>query len=149
MQEVSEEVEQYLEDTEEEPLHEQFTVDELIAYYIGIRSRKESLEAKHKETVKPLNDGLADIEYALSILLDKQGSTSMKCDKGTANYRTQESLKVVDRVVLDDWVKRTGNTEVYESRVNKSALKELGLDDPPGTERSQYRKVVVSAPRKR
>lgn len=149
-EEVDEGVEQYLEDTTETPLHEEFTADELIGYYIGIRDRKKEIEEQHKEELKPLNDGLADIEYALSILLDEQGTTSMKGSSGSANYRTYASVKVADRFALDDWVKRTGNTEIYESRVSMTAFQELGLEaDPPGTERSEYKRVIVSAPRKR
>lgn len=147
--EVTEEVEQYLEDTSEPPLHEQFTADELIDYYVNIRNRKKEIEEKHKEELAPFVKGLEDIEYSLSILLDGQDTTSMKGSSGTASYRTYTSIKVVDRFVLDKWVQDTGNTEVYESRVSKSALKELNLEAPPGTEKSEYRKVIVTAPRKR
>lgn len=146
---VSEEVEQYLEDTTETPLHEEYSVDELVYYFLQFRKQIEDKEAQLKEEVKPLKKAMADIEYSLSILLDSNDMTGMRGESGSVHYRNQESVKVSDRMALDDWVLRTGNTEVYESRISKNALKDLEIADPPGTERSTYRKVIVSAPRKR
>jgi len=100
------------------------TVDEAIAHYLKLRTKKSQIEAEAKAKVDEIKEVLTKIEGWLQRQADAQGVTSFKTDAGTAFLSTSDFASVADWDAVLQWVKDNNAFEVFERRVNKSAIRE-------------------------
>ena len=125
------------------------TVDEAIAHYLKLRTKKSQIEAEAKAKVDEIKEVLAKIEGWLQRQADAQGVTSFKTDVGTAFLSTSDFAPVADWDAVLQWVKDNNAFEVFERRVNKSAIREhieVNNAVPPGVNYGTRIDVSVRKP---
>ena len=109
------------------------TVQDVIESYRTLRDKKEKLKAEHVETLKPYNDGLAQLEAWLLNHLNAQGEQSVKTPSGTAYISTIVKPKVMDAAAFMDFLKENDLLHMLEVRPSKSAVQDYvdSTGDPP------------------
>lgn len=125
------------------------TVDEAIAHYLKLRTKKSQIEAEAKAKVDEIKEVLTKIEGWLQRQADAQGVTSFKTDAGTAFLSTSDFASVADWDAVLQWVKDNNAFEVFERRVNKSAIREhieANNEVPPGVNYGTRIDVSVRKP---
>jgi hypothetical protein len=111
------------------------TPAEMISAYLQIRDKKRLLEERHKQELKPFNEGLAQLENALAKAMDETGLTNLPGQGGTAYRATRSSVTVADWDSFITWVREAEAWHVLEHRANKTAIDEILNDNndlPPG-----------------
>ena len=77
-----------------------FRKDDVVAKYIELRHRKEHIEARSKEELDPVNDGMKAIEAWLLESMIEDGVDSYKTSAGTAYRSERLTATLVDRAAL-------------------------------------------------
>lgn len=115
-------------------------IDEAIEKYIELRDKKAEYRASYNAKVEKLDAALKKLEAAFLRSFEKSGQRSAQgANGGTAFIKERTSDKVVDRQAYLEFLEATGNLDLIESRVNKSALDDFieeNGDLPPGVTRS-------------
>jgi len=100
---------------------------DLVNEYISIR---DTLNEKRSD-FKSFEDGckaeLADLEAQILEISNETGVDSFKTAAGTA-FRTEKDYARIApgaREIVDEWVLKTGNTQIFTSHISKLAVKEL------------------------
>lgn len=124
-------------------------LSEAIGLYIELRDEKSELKKKFDASTERINAKMKKLEAMLLKAFEKTGQNSAKADTGTAFIKERTSDKVVDREAYIQFLQDSGQYDMIESRVNKSALDEYieqHQDLPPGVTRSIERTVNIRRP---
>ena len=118
---------------------------ELITAYIKYRDFTAAKEEALKQELKPYTDAMATISTAMLDILNQSGADSIKTDAGTAYVSELDSMKVIDRDALMDFVVTSGETSLLSAAVAKDGVRDYMSEHqgqlPPGVEKSSIRKV--------
>ena len=125
------------------------TVDEAIAHYLRLRAKKSQIEAEAKDKVAEIKEVMEKIEGWLQRQADAQGVTSFKTKAGTAFLTTSDFASVADWDAVLQWVVDQNAFDMFERRVNKSAVRgyiEANNAVPPGVNYGTRIDVSVRKP---
>lgn len=98
-------------------------VDDVVAAYVKLRDKKESMEAAVKEQVKPLKEKMNQLEAWLKEQADAQGVTSFKTKHGTAFLTTTDYANVADWDAVLQFIQTNEAYDMLEKRVSKIAVR--------------------------
>jgi hypothetical protein len=122
------------------------TPEQCIERYLKLRNAKAEREAKAEAEIKEYDDAMEAIEnYLLSVMLERK-EVQIKTAHGTAFQSPQMRAKLVDRAALVDYVKRTGDFNLFTNAVAKEAVTayaEANKAPPPGVEITRFVAVNV------
>ena len=122
------------------------TPEQCIEQYVRLRGAKEAREKALKAEIAEYTAGLEAIEnYLLSVMLERK-EVQIKTAHGTAFQSPQMRAKLVDRQALVDYVKRTGDFNIFTNAVAKEAVvtyTETNNAPPPGVEITRFVAVNV------
>ncbi len=110
-------------------------VDEVIAAYMKLRSKKEAIEAQVKDEVKTLKNKMEKLEAWIKEQADAQGVTSFKTKHGTAFLTTTDYANVADWDAVLDFIRDNEAFDMLEKRISKIAVRgyiEQNKAVPPG-----------------
>ena len=111
------------------------TVDEVIAAYVKLRTKKDAIEAEAKDRVKGVKEKLEQLEAWLKEKADEQGVTSFKTKHGTAFLTTTDYANVGDWDAVLEFVRENEAFDMLEKRISKIAVRgyiEANKEVPPG-----------------
>jgi hypothetical protein len=100
------------------------TVDEVIAAYVKLRTKKDAIEAEAKDRVKGVKEKLEQLEAWLKEKADEQGVTSFKTKHGTAFLTTTDYANVGDWDAVLEFVRENEAFDMLEKRISKIAVRE-------------------------
>lgn len=128
---------------------QEFTV--CVETYVSLRDKKRELEAAHKKALESIE---ADMEFSRAVmtkyLLDTNGQNGAKTVYGTVSLLIQHRVRIFDKSAVADFIKDTGETDLFDIRPAKNALLEYEAEHgalPSGIEKSSEYVVRVTAPR--
>jgi hypothetical protein len=98
-------------------------VDDVIAAYMKLRDKKESMEAAVKEQTKTLKEQMEKLEAWIKDQADVQGVTSFKTKHGTAFLTTTDYANVADWDAVLNFVRENEAFDMLEKRVSKIAVR--------------------------
>ena len=106
-------------------------IDELVDEYVIIRDDLSVARKDFKSYEEECKSRLAELEIQLLEISNDTGVESFKTPFGTAFRTTKDYARIGAgaREQLDEWVLRTGNTQVYTSHLSKIAVKELMAEE--------------------
>lgn len=91
--------------------------------YLTLRKMKKDLADKQKEEMRPIVDGMAEIENKMLKIMDNIGAQSVKTDYGTPYITKRRSFTIVDfESALPEMIK---NPDLIVRRVSKEAADEI------------------------
>lgn len=125
------------------------TVDEVVAAYIKLRDKKDSMEAEVKERTKGIKEQLNKLEAWLKEQADAQGVTSFKTKHGTAFLTTTDYANVADWDAVLQFIQTEEAFDMLEKRVSKIAVRgyiEANKAVPPGINYGTKLEVNVRKP---
>lgn len=127
----------------------ELTVDQVIAAYIKLRDKKDSMEAAVKEQVKEVKAKMEKLEAWLREQADAQGVTSFRTKAGTAFMTTTDFANVADWDAVLDFIKTNEAFDMLEKRVSKNAVRsyiEQNKEVPAGVNYGTRLEVNVRRP---
>lgn len=98
-------------------------VDDVVAAYVKLRDKKDSMEAAVKEQTKGLKEKMAQLEAWLKEQADAQGVTSFKTKHGTAFLTTTDYANVADWDAVLNFIRDNEAFDMLEKRVSKIAVR--------------------------
>lgn len=98
-------------------------VDDVIAAYMKLRDKKDSMEAAVKEQTKTLKEQMEKLEAWIKDQADVQGVTSFKTKHGTAFLTTTDYANVADWDAVLNFVRENEAFDMLEKRVSKIAVR--------------------------
>lgn len=98
-------------------------VDDVIAAYMRLRDKKESMEAAVKEQTKELKEKMEKLEAWIKEQADVQGVTSFKTKHGTAFLTTTDYANVADWDAVLNYIRENEAYDMLEKRVSKVAVR--------------------------
>jgi hypothetical protein len=125
------------------------TVDEVIAAYVKLRTKKDAIEAETKDRVKGIKEKLEQLEAWLKEKADEQGVTSFKTKHGTAFLTTTDYANVGDWDAVLEFVRENEAFDMLEKRISKIAVRgyiEANKEVPPGVNYGTKLEVNVRKP---
>lgn len=108
------------------------TMEELIAAYVKARDMKAEVAKRHKEELVPYDDAMNMAEQAMMTLLNAAGADSMKTAAGTAYKSPWTKASIQDWQKVLDYAVENGRFDLFEHRIAKSVVEEIG--NVPGIE---------------
>jgi NADP-dependent 3-hydroxy acid dehydrogenase YdfG len=108
------------------------TMEELVGLYVSTRDKIKAIEAEHKEQLAPYRQGLDDVERLIMTMLNAAGADSMKTAAGTAYKAPWTKASIQDWQKVIDYAVENGRFDLFERRVAKTVVEEIG--DVPGIE---------------
>jgi hypothetical protein len=124
-------------------------VDDVIAAYVKLRTKKGAIETAAKEEVAGINEKLQRLENWLRVKADELGVTSFKTGHGTAFITTVDFANVADWDAVLKFVKDNNAYDMLERRVNKTAIRgyiEANKSVPAGVNYGTKLEVNVRKP---
>ncbi len=100
------------------------TTDDVIAAYLQLRTMKETLVAKHKEELAPVQDKLNKCLAWVQQQMQNQGLQNLKGQSGIAFLQRDSTFKIQDWNEFYAWVQENHAPAFLEQRVCKSAAQE-------------------------
>jgi hypothetical protein len=128
------------------------TVDSVVATYMKLRAKKDSLEAAIKAEVEPIKQQMEKIEAWIKEQADAQGVTSFKTNHGTAFLTTTDYASVADWDAVLTYIQENGAYDMLEKRVSKTAVRgyiEATNAVPPGINYGTKLDVSIRKPTKK
>lgn len=122
---------------------------DVIKAYLQLRNACDAIEAEAKAQVKVHKEKMAKLESYMQMELDRQGSTSVKTDAGTAFVSTTDFAAVADWDQTLNFIKEQGAFDMLEKRVSKMAVRayiEEHKAVPPGVNYGTKVELVVRKP---
>jgi len=122
------------------------TPADLIKRYVELRNEKNLLTAEMEAAIKPYSEALEAIELALLDWLNVNGLDNFKSPHGTAFKKAGIGTKMVDREKLINFVRETGNFDVFTNNLTKEWVKAYVAEHgaaPPGVEVSTFHVLNV------
>jgi hypothetical protein len=101
------------------------SIEAAVKDYVLKRDRLRAWTAKRDDEEEKRKAALEEIEVWLLDKSNELGVDSFKTTSGTAYKQIKEHFRVGDWISLTDYVKQTGNFQVFEKRVAKLAVKEI------------------------
>ena len=122
------------------------TPEQCVARYMQLREAKEAFEAQTKARAAEFKTAMEAIEnHLLGVMLERK-VVQIKTVHGTAFQWPQVRANLVDRATLVDYVKRTGDFNLFTNAVAKAevvAYAEKHNAPPPGVEINRFIQVNV------
>jgi hypothetical protein len=116
---------------------QQMPIDDLVAMYIAERRQlaveRHAYEAREAE----FKNHMELISMELCARGDKLGVDSFKTAAGTAYRNVKRSFNIINWDSLTQYVKETGNFQVFQKRLSPNSVKDIESTDgklPPGVE---------------
>lgn len=127
-------------------------VEEIIAAYMELRSRKDRLKVEYEERAKKISTKMGLLEVWLQNRMSLDKVNSFNTDAGTAYKATTEHASVVDMDALLDFIKTNEAWHLIEKRVSKTGVRSY-LDEgepvPPGVNWYTSTAIHVRKPNER
>jgi len=120
--------------------------DEIVAAFIKLRDKKEALEARHKEELKPIREQMDTLATALLTIMQAVGTTELKGDAGTAFQTLKTSATVEDKEAFRLFCRDNDLWELADIRASKLAVEQYKTEHnelPPGIKWSSMYDVNV------
>lgn len=124
-------------------------VDQVIAAYMTLRSKKDAIEAETKQKVSELKVKMDKLEAWIKTQADEQGVTSFKTKHGTAFLTTTDYANVADWDAVLEFIQTNGAFEMLEKRVSKTAVRNYVENEkfvPPGVNYGTKLEVNIRKP---
>jgi hypothetical protein len=124
-------------------------VDQVIAAYMTLRSKKDAIEGEVKTKVADIKAKMEKLESWIKTQADAQGVTSFKTKHGTAFLTTTDYANVGDWDAVLEFIKTNDAFEMLEKRVSKTAVRNYVENDkfvPPGVNYGTKLEVNVRKP---
>jgi hypothetical protein len=125
------------------------TVDDVVAAYLKLRLKKESIEAQVKDEVKTLKDKMEQLEAWIKEQADAQGVTSFKTKHGTAFLTTTDYANVADWDSVLTFIRENEAFDMLEKRISKVAVRgyiDANKAVPPGVNYGTKLEVNIRKP---
>lgn len=112
------------------------TVAQLVKAYVQLWDKKEVVEARHKNELRPIKNKMDTVQAALQKLFEEQGVQNQSVvGSGTAYRTTWTSAKVKDWPETLEWIKKHERWDMLTHAINKTAvLEEMKVYDENGEE---------------
>lgn len=113
----------------------------VIAVAIKIRDKRDEIKREYEDKMKaelePLNAKYEELSKWIAQRLNEAGSDSLSVTGvGTAFFKTNKKASLVDWAALAGYVRTSGEVDLLEKRVSKSAVEQFIKDNegevPPG-----------------
>ena len=121
---------------------------DVISAYNKLREAKSDITLKHKEELKPVNEGLQEMEDAMLIYLTENKLQSLKGEHGTAYKKIRSSATVTDREAFLDVVTADPSLlPLMEVRASAKTIEEYLADDgdmPAGVKLTRHTQVIFN-----
>lgn len=99
------------------------TVDQIVAAYLKLRTKKKAVETAAEEEVRVIKEKMAKLESWLLEQANTQGVTSFKTVHGTAFVTTTDYANVADWDAVLGFIKSKQAFDMLERRVSKTAVR--------------------------
>lgn len=101
-------------------------LDEAVRLYVETRDARDALRKRHEEELKPYGEALETLEGIMQRQLDETGQESARTEAGTCYKAGWSSARVQDWAQVLDFAVEHGRLDLFERRVNKKVVEELG-----------------------
>jgi len=120
-------------------------VEQAVVEYLSAREEKEAIVGRHKQELSGVNDKLKRLDAFLLGKLQELGVDSVSAAGASVHYVTELQASIGDKGALMDYIRESGDTELLQSRVSSTVLKEwMAAHDgstPPGVT-ARFERVV-------
>ena len=125
-------------------------VNRLIAQYVTLRDRKEAMEKRHKDELKPYNDLMAEVEGLMLDYLNQTGINSVAGPGGTMYKSTVPRCTIKDRTAFRNFVVAMAAFDLVDWRANaKNVGEHIEANTgtvPPGVNYTTFTSVRFRRP---
>lgn len=104
-------------------------IEQLVQQYVDTRNQLNEERKVWEEREKALKQDLTDLELTLMAKAEEMGVDSFKTKAGTAFKTTKTAVRIANADEFINYVRRTGNYQLFEKRVAKLAALELLEED--------------------
>jgi len=114
------------------------TIADIVGEYVQLRDSLREWQKQRDLEEQGMKAALTALEMTLLGKADELGVDSFKTSFGTAYKQIDEHYRIADWDQLVEFVKETGNFQVFQKRVTKTAVKEIYDEKgevPPGLDR--------------
>lgn len=111
------------------------TIQQVAEGYVTLRNFKRSLEAKHKEELKPINVDMKKMEAFMLDLLNKQGAQNVSTAEATIYKSKRVSVKTENWQDFFEFVQANEAWHFLTKSVSKTMVQEYLEEEgvlPPG-----------------
>lgn len=110
--------------TAENPQAEKPSLEQVVAFYVQLRDRKEAKDREFKEAIAKFDVKLDELDAYILRELQALGVKSVSTAAGTAYIGSKTRYNVTDWPTLHNWILQTGNVAVLQKRLSETTLKE-------------------------
>lgn len=96
----------------------QYTVEQVVGYYLQYREAKAQMADRHKAEMEPINNTMAQLEGWLQAKMQQDGVDSYKTSAGTPYRAVSTSVKMEDGDAFKDFVFDPAADMIWRSMVN-------------------------------
>jgi hypothetical protein len=125
------------------------TDDQLIEMYIDSRNKIDAIQALADKEIQPHKMRMELIGKLMMARFNDRGSTSTKCDTGTAFVEEKDSASLANPAAFFDFVVETESWDLLEKRAAKLAVRnyiQTKKELPPGVNYTVRKEVVFRKP---
>ncbi len=99
------------------------TLDKIVAKYVAMRDEKTEIEKRHKEELRPINEGMKLLEAYMQQALDAQNQKSASFAGIGTCYKTKwTKAKVTDWPAVLQWIEENDRDDLLTQAVNKTVV---------------------------
>jgi hypothetical protein len=117
---------------------------DLIRAWQHLHGIVDAMEAEHKKNISGIKSDMTKLLGALAIRLDRDKRDGSKTKWGTAYFSILDTVRVVDRDMMLNWVIENRAVDVLTGAVSKDAVRERG--GVPGVEIVPIRNLHIRKP---
>ena len=125
------------------------TDDQLIEMYIDSRNKIDAIQAVADKAILPHKQRMELIGTLMMSRFNERGSSSTKCDTGTAFVEEKDSASLANPAAFFDFVVETESWDLLEKRAAKLAIRNYvntKKELPPGVNYTIRKEVVFRKP---
>lgn len=127
------------------------TSDVIVAAYMKLREQKEVLDNEYRLRESDLKARMDVMERVLGVRMTNDGSKAIGTAHGTVFSQIKRHCQCGDWSAFNEWVVKENRPDLFQRRLNNSALLEIAKDTgelPPGVQVVSMMEVVVRKPTK-
>jgi hypothetical protein len=117
--------------------------------FIKLRDLKKTIEDRHEEELKEINETLEQLKDVMAKELNAVGADSVKTTSGTVSFTSKATASLADASAFWNHCVVTGNFDLIDKKANVTAVRDY-IDQngvaPPGVNWNVFKTIGVRRP---
>jgi hypothetical protein len=117
----------------------------VIQIHNALKARETELKAEMEAKLAPVSQRRELVSLALLDHLNRSAASSIKTPEGTVYLYTQKTTSIVDGDALWEWAKKHDASDVFQRRINQSAVEGHNEANPNDPVAGLHTESIISA----